>query len=92
MSFIPSRGLRQGDLLSSYLFLLVADVLSKLLQQGSSDREFLWMKIRRASPILSYLLFADDVFLFLKVDVLQCKNLLQILKVYRDASGQLINF
>lgn len=92
MSFIPSRGLRQGDLLSSYLFLLVADVLSKLLQQGLSAREFLWMKIRRASPILSYLLFVDDVLLFLKVDVIQCKNLLQILKVYRDASGQLINF
>ncbi|XP_057432083.1 uncharacterized protein LOC130724829 [Lotus japonicus] len=63
-SFAPSRGLRQGDPMSPYLFLLCMEILSlhihELVQQG------LWKPIHlaRNSTRLSHLLFAYDIVLF----------------------------
>ena len=42
--------------------------------------------------MLSHLFFADDVLLFLKVDAVQCQEILRILDVYGCASSQQINF
>ncbi|XP_028105827.1 uncharacterized protein LOC114304879, partial [Camellia sinensis] len=44
-SFIPTRGLRQGDPLSPYLFILVADVLFNLLPKNLRERQISGFKI-----------------------------------------------
>jgi hypothetical protein len=62
--FKPSRGMRQGDLLSPYLFLFVADGLSKLIQKEANDQRLKELRICRRAPGISYLLFADDMLLF----------------------------
>ncbi|CAL5404679.1 unnamed protein product [Camellia sinensis] len=90
--FKPTRGLRQGDPLSPYLFILVIEVLSKLLHKSLRDHQFAGIKVRRSCPTLSHLLFADDALLFLKADLGQCRNVLQVLEMYCKASGQSINF
>jgi hypothetical protein len=63
--FIPSRGLRQGDPLSPYLFLFVADGLSKILQYEVERGALHELKICRNAPSISHLLFTDDTLLFL---------------------------
>jgi hypothetical protein len=64
--FTPSRGLCQGDPLSPYLFLFVADAFSKLVQKEIAQGSIQELKICRVAPGISHLLFADDIMLFLR--------------------------
>lgn len=41
---------------------------------------------------VNHLLFADDYFIFCKVDGVECELLANILENYGNASGKLINF
>ena len=63
-SFAPSRGLRQGDPLSPFLFLFVADGLSAILKHYVSSGDITPVKVCRRAPGISHLLFADDTMLF----------------------------
>ena len=63
-SFAPTRGLRQGDPLSPFLFLFVADGLSAVLNQHVSTGVLTPVRICRRASGISHLLFADDTLLF----------------------------
>lgn len=64
-SIVPTRGLRQGDPLSSYLFLLVIEGLSSLLQDADDKRAISGIITSPSSPRISHLLFADNSLIFL---------------------------
>jgi ribonuclease HI len=88
---VPGRGLRQGDPLSPYLFILVAEGLTALMKQAVGTGTIHGMRICRGAPVVSHLLFADDCFLFCRASVAEATQLLTILRTYADASGQQIN-
>ncbi|WVZ51469.1 hypothetical protein U9M48_002614 [Paspalum notatum var. saurae] len=90
-SFTPTRGLRQGDPLSPYLFLFVADGLSALIQDRVQNGALQEMKICRRAPGVSHLLFADDTILFFKADQHQAHQVREIVQDYERGTGQLIN-
>ncbi|KAK9951083.1 hypothetical protein M0R45_006545 [Rubus argutus] len=90
-SFHPSRGLRQGDPLSPYLFLFTTDVLSALIQEACASGNLTGIRLSHSGPSHSHLFFADDSLFFLKGFTANCSELMRILKVYCDASGQLVN-
>ncbi|KAB2630796.1 hypothetical protein D8674_008315 [Pyrus ussuriensis x Pyrus communis] len=90
-SFAPSRGLRQGDPLSPYLFILVGEVLSKLFQGAVDQGRLEGVKIGGSGPVISHLFFADDTLLFLRADVKNCRNLKHMLDKFCVASGQKVN-
>ena len=60
----PSRGLRQGDPLSPYLFLLCALGLQSLIQKDEVNDDIRGVTICRNGPRVSHLFFADDNVLF----------------------------
>ena len=90
-SFKPSQGLRQGDPLSPYLFLLCANILSISLTQAEDLKKIKGIKVGRNGLSFSHLLFADDFLLFFREDNNYVQNLQLILKWYCSISGQSIN-
>lgn len=89
--FKPSRGIRQGDPLSPYLFIIVANVLSYMMRKAIAEDKIHGIKLNRTCPTLSHLLFADDSIFFLDCSVRECQNLSTILHHYYYASGQAVN-
>lgn len=64
-----SRWIKQGDPLSPYFFILVADVLSRRVEQRDIDKEIVGIKPRRTCPEIHHFLFADNSFFFLNGSV-----------------------
>ena len=87
----PSRGLRQGDPLSPYLFLLCALGLQSLLQKAEANDDIRGVAICRNGPRVSHLFFADDSVLFCRATEAECQRILDVLAVYERCSGQKIN-
>ena len=86
-SITPERGLRQGDPLSPYLFILCAEGLFSILNDYASKGLIHGCKVTRIAPIISHLFFADDCFFFFKANMLECANIRDCLKAYERASG-----
>lgn len=62
--FSPQRGLRQGDPLSPYLFVLCMVKLALLIQEKMQSKQWHLFKVCRNGPAISHLFFADDCLLF----------------------------
>lgn len=90
-SVIPSRGIRQGDPLSPYIFILCGEVLSGLCAQAQRSGHLTGLQMGTGAPRINHLLFADDTIFFLGTDARSCSTLKEILRKYEAASGQMIN-
>ena len=55
-SFKPMRGIRQGDPISPYLFLLAAEVLSCLLKSRIQSSNIMGIRVAPSAPMVSHLL------------------------------------
>nr|XP_040256667.1 uncharacterized protein LOC120974274 [Aegilops tauschii subsp. strangulata] len=84
------QGLRQGDSLSPYLFIIVADVLQRLIYQASNDGRLAHpINQELPCPVLQY---ADDTLIILPAEAAQLQSLKDILLQFSQATGLHINF
>ena len=89
--FKPSRGLRQGDPSSPYLFILGQEVLSRLIEYDLNKKNIAGIKSSISGPTISHVMYADDIVLFSKALRKDAANLVRILEKYCTWSGQAIN-
>lgn len=89
--FSSSRGLCQGDPLSPFLFILVFEILSRLLLRVERSGRLIGLKINASAPPVSYLLFADDLLIFAKATFPEVEVISECLDSYMLWSGQLLN-
>ena len=87
----PSRGLRQGDPLSPYFFLICSEGLHGLLQKEADAGHSRGVSICKKGPRLTHLFFADDSLVFCKATLDECQKIQTLLSVYEKASGQQLN-
>uniref|UniRef100_A0A803PUH4 Reverse transcriptase n=1 Tax=Cannabis sativa TaxID=3483 RepID=A0A803PUH4_CANSA len=89
--FTPTRGLRQGDSLSPYLFLICSEGLSCLIQEAERAGSIHGIRFGKEGVKVSHLFFADDSFVFLEGNEAECDTMSSILQRYSRLSGQQIN-
>lgn len=89
---VPRRGLRQGDPLSPYLFLLCVEGLSASITQAALSGKIKGCQISTDAPPITHLLFADDSFLLFKANMHEANQIKLVLKEYEVLSRQAINF
>jgi hypothetical protein len=78
--FLPSRGLRQGDPLSPYLFLICAEGLSSALAHREEVGGIDGVRVCRNTPSVSHLLFADDSLILMKANLTNAASLNEVLE------------
>lgn len=88
---IPQRGLKQGDPISPYLFILVFDVLSRKISRAFNRVDFNGIGLANSAPTLTHLFFVDDVVIFSQDSPESIVTLTAILNLFTAASSQRIS-
>lgn len=88
--FKGKRGLRQGDPLSPYLFVMVMNFLSLMLNKAVEDGLFNYHHNCDIAK-LTHLCFADDLLIFLDGSLSSVQNVLKVLHEFEQRSGLAIS-
>ncbi|KAL0012862.1 hypothetical protein SO802_007970 [Lithocarpus litseifolius] len=89
--FQPSRGIRQGDPLSPYLFIMCMEFLGAQIAGLCNQKRWDAIKASRNGPSFSHIFFADDLLLFAKANSKNCEAILEVLDNFCNLAGQKVN-
>lgn len=86
--FTSIRGLRQGDPLLPYFFIIGSEILSKLLLQEEYLSNLKGITLGRGGPHFSHLSFTDDLILLGKATIYEARVFKNYLSKYLSWTGQ----
>jgi len=90
--FQMERGLRQGDPLSPFLFVLMGEVLNRMMQRAADLNLFKGISVGKNGLQLTHLQFADDTLIFCEADQEHLLKIKNVLLSFQAFSGLMVNF
>lgn len=90
-SFKPTKGVRQGDPLSPYLFVLCMECLGQLIHHEVEEGRWQPLTMSPRGPHLSHLFFADDLVLFGQASAMQMEEMKGIMGFFCEVSDHKIS-
>ncbi|KAM6571073.1 hypothetical protein CsatA_015153 [Cannabis sativa] len=89
---VPSRGIRQGDPISPYLFLIYAEGLSAMIRRFEATKCLHGCRVANRAPVISHLLFADDSYIYCKATDREANEVFRLLALFEKATGQQVKY
>ncbi|XP_068483362.1 uncharacterized protein [Phaseolus vulgaris] len=90
--FIPRKGLRQGDPLAPFLFLIVAEGLTGVSRMAEEKSLIDSLVVGKANVKVNMLQYVDDTLFFCEANTKSVFNIKAILLCFELASGLKVNF
>jgi Reverse transcriptase (RNA-dependent DNA polymerase) len=88
---MPDRGLKQGCPLSPYLFILVMEVLSRMLMEKQRQGSIKGVVLATGAPAITHSLYADDLVLFGTADSNEVEEFENVMHCFGQMCGLRLN-
>lgn len=90
--FKSQKGIRQGDPISPFLFIMVVEILSLMIKKTPAGGLITGFQVAKNGTVINHLQFADDLVVFLDDCEEEFLNLKNILFAFELVAGLKVNF
>lgn len=90
--FKAQRGLREGDPLSHFLFVIVGEALSRMFSKALEANLISGFRPSLGGPLVTHLHFADDTIIFFEAKKEEIRNVKVIMHCFEVVLGLRVNF